>query len=89
MPGQDPSVTNAVVSARRLIDNVELILTDSPVSPVNSGGPLINNRGEVVGIVIAGLNELLRDQLEGVGFAIPINYVKDVLPSLRAGAPES
>jgi S1-C subfamily serine protease len=57
----------------------EMIQTDAAVNPGNSGGPLISSRGEVVGIVSAYV-----EGAHGVGFAIPINFAKRVIPDLLA-----
>ena len=61
-----------------------LIQTDTPINPGNSGGPLVNAKGEVIGI-----NESIESPVDGsvgVGFAIPINLVKQLLPSLENGS---
>ncbi len=61
---------------------IEMIQTDASINPGNSGGPLLNAKGEVVGIntliVTGGLS-----QSAGVGFAVPINVAKEILPQLR------
>jgi serine protease Do len=62
----------------------KLIQTDASINPGNSGGPLLNARGEVIGISLATLADGFGDTM-GIGFAIPINSVKSVLPALRAG----
>jgi len=54
------------------------IQTDASINPGNSGGPLFNLRGEVVGIPTA-----IRQGAQGIGFAVPVNALKDVLPQLR------
>ena len=62
--------------------SVEMIQTDAAINPGNSGGPLLNTRGEVIGI-----NTLIitrgAPQSSGVGFAVPINVAKEILPQLR------
>jgi serine protease Do len=61
---------------------VELLQTDASINPGNSGGPLINTRGEVIGI-----NTLIvtqgAPQSAGIGFAVPINVAREILPQLR------
>lgn len=86
----DFSVTEGIVSAVRpnpgAIEDLvpRLIQTDAAINPGNSGGPLLNSRGEVVGINTAIVSRGA-PQFAGVGFAIPINLAKDVLPQLRDG----
>lgn len=76
------SVTVGVVSflGRKLFDQSldAFIQTDAAISFGNSGGPLINARGEVVGMTTA-----ISSQSSNIGFAIPINQVVAVLPQLR------
>jgi len=84
--GLDHTVTAGIVSAkgRRIGEGPyeDFIQTDASINPGNSGGPLINLRGEVVGIntaIFSGSGGNI-----GIGFAIPTNLVKDLLPQLRA-----
>lgn len=80
--GLGHTVTLGIVSAKArsigagLYD--DFIQTDASINPGNSGGPLFNWRGEVVGI-----NAAIRAGANGIGFAIPIDAAKDVLPQLR------
>lgn len=83
--GLDHTVTSGIVSAKgRNIgagpyDN--FIQTDASINPGNSGGPLVNMEGEVVGINTAILSRSGGNI--GIGFAIPINLVKELLPQLK------
>jgi serine protease Do len=83
--GLDHTVTSGIVSAKgRQIgagpyDN--FIQTDASINPGNSGGPLINLRGEVVGINTAIFSQSGGNI--GIGFAIPANSVKELLPQLE------
>lgn len=58
---------------------VNLIQTDAAINPGNSGGPLINTKGEVIGI---NTLKIADSDVEGIGFAIPINEVKDRIEAL-------
>ena len=77
------SVTVGVVSfmGRKLFDNSldDYIQTDAAINFGNSGGPLIDARGDVVGI-----NTAISSQANNIGFAIPINQVRAVLPQLKS-----
>ena len=83
------TVTVGVVSAvGRPFEQVQgraqnVIQTDAAINPGNSGGPLLNLRGEVVGINTAIVSD--RPSNLGIGFAVPINTVRDLLPQLRTG----
>ncbi|MBI3366836.1 trypsin-like peptidase domain-containing protein, partial [Candidatus Roizmanbacteria bacterium] len=58
------------------LDNV--IQTDAPISPGNSGGPLLNSKGEVIGI-----NTAIAQEGQNIGFAIPVNVVKDLIENFN------
>ncbi|MEE2638518.1 MAG: trypsin-like peptidase domain-containing protein [Acidobacteriota bacterium] len=60
-----------------------VIQTDAAINPGNSGGPLLNLRGEVIGINTAIVSD--RPSNLGIGFAVPINTVRELLPQLRSG----
>jgi serine protease Do len=61
-----------------------MIQTDAAINPGNSGGPLLNVRGEVVGMNTAIFTDQ-RSANIGIGFATPINAIRDLLPQLRTG----
>jgi serine protease Do len=63
----------------------EMLQTDAAINPGNSGGPLLNLRGDVVGINTAILGGRARAGNLGIGFAVPINVVRELLPELRSG----
>ena len=63
----------------------EMIQTDAAINPGNSGGPLLNIRGEVIGINTAIISNDRASGNIGIGFAVPINTVRDILPQLRTG----
>jgi S1-C subfamily serine protease len=65
------SVTSGVVSAIRDIDGEKLIQMDAPISPGNSGGPVVNSHGEVVAITVARLKAGVN-----LNFSIPINFAR-------------
>jgi S1-C subfamily serine protease len=62
----------------------DLIQTDAPINPGNSGGALLNADGQVIGIT-SEIESPVRGSV-GVGFAIPINTAKQLLPQLEAGS---
>ncbi len=87
------SITMGIISARSRDMNIDgkkntYIQTDAAINLGNSGGPLLNMKGEVVGIntakaVIAGYDEYGQSvNAEGLGFALPINEVMTVVPAL-------
>ncbi len=78
------STTCGIISAlNRTIttdnDSLSLIQTDAAINPGNSGGPLINSFGQVIGI---NSNKIVSSQVEGIGFAIPINEAKPIIDDL-------
>lgn len=92
--GEQSSMAMGIISglsrsleSQRALENPELryslpevIQTDSPINPGNSGGPLLNLQGEVLGV-----NSAIRSTTgfnSGVGFSIPVNAVRRIIPSL-------
>lgn len=80
--GHGHSMTKGIISAiGREIDEINLypfIQTDASINPGNSGGPLVNIRGEVIGV-----NAAIDARAQGIGFAIPVDNVKSLLPQLE------
>jgi serine protease Do len=80
--GLERSVSQGIVSNRnRNIEGQIYLQTDAAINPGNSGGPLFNLRGEVIGVTSRGARADVADNL---GFAIPVNYVKDFLRNREA-----
>ena len=83
--GYSHSVSTGIVSAvhRDLKDRegksglADLIQTDAAINPGNSGGPLLNAYGQVIGI-----NTAIRSDAQNIGFSIPINRLRDLIPEL-------
>lgn len=80
--GLERSVSQGIVSNRnRNIEGQIFLQTDAAINPGNSGGPMFNLRGEVIGVTSRGARADIADNL---GFAIPVNYVKDFLRNREA-----
>lgn len=83
--GLGNSVTQGIISSqqREISTNgrssVSLIQTDAAINPGNSGGALLNGRGELIGI---NTIKIADEQVEGIGFAIPINHAIPILEQL-------
>jgi serine protease Do len=63
----------------------DMLQTDAAINPGNSGGPLLNIRGEVIGMNTAIITNARTEGNIGIGFAVPINTVRELLPQLRQG----
>jgi len=82
--GLEHTVTAGIVSAKHRRDvsgesYEDFIQTDAAINPGNSGGPLIDLQGRVVGI-----NTAIRSDANTIGFSVPINQAKEILPQLKA-----
>jgi len=89
--GLEGSITVGIISGvervmasahERSITN--MLQTDTAINPGNSGGPLLDSKGEVIGI-----NTAIEPSSNGIGFAIPINNAKSLLPALLQGGEVS
>ena len=82
--GLGHTITAGIISAKGRVIGAgpydDFLQTDAAINPGNSGGPLFNMNGEVIGI-----NTAIVAQGQGIGFAIPINLIKEILPQLKAG----
>ncbi len=85
------TVTKGILSAReRLVETtlsgqkilIEVLQTDAAINPGNSGGPLVNQKGEVIGI---NSMKIVRDTIEGIGFAIPMENAIEIAKALEKG----
>jgi serine protease Do len=63
----------------------DMLQTDAAINPGNSGGPLLNIRGEVIGMNTAIISNGRAEGNIGIGFAVPINAVRELLPQLHTG----
>ncbi len=76
--GDEPTATTGIISAKRPATN--FLQTDASLNPGNSGGPLLDQYGCVVGINTAGVDETDDGQaITGINFAIPVNDLRDAL----------
>lgn len=83
--GMDQTVSTGIISSVRILDSgIKVLQTTAPASPGNSGGPLIDSSGAVVGVITFSL---IKGQ--NLNFAIPSNYVRGMLQSLENGIPTS
>ncbi|MBN2735970.1 MAG: trypsin-like peptidase domain-containing protein [Spirochaetales bacterium] len=80
--GLENTLTQGILSnvSPRFIQMGNVVQVDAPINNGNSGGPLLDSRGHLLGVVFAGL-----EMFEGLNFAIPYNYVKKILFKLYMG----
>ena len=84
LSGRDRIVSVAVDSSTTEDYAMKVIQTDAAVNPGNSGGPLVNYKGEVIGIISM---KIVDNEIEGMGFAIPIEDVMTHINELESGKP--
>lgn len=80
LSGKNRLVTVSLTSGSYMI---EALQTDAAMNPGNSGGPLVNMNGKVIGV---NSLKLVEDEIEGMGFAIPIETVMSVIDKLESGS---
>ncbi len=82
--GHSNSMTVGIVSAKgrslKELNRFPFIQTDASINPGNSGGPLLNTEGYVIGV-----NTAIDARAQGIGFAIPSNYAKKIIRTLKSG----
>jgi len=89
--GYEHTVTVGVISATSRAFRVtngrsnDMLQTDAAINPGNSGGPLLNVRGEVIGMNTAIITNARSEGNIGIGFAVPSNTVRELLPQLHTG----
>lgn len=80
--GHGHSMTKGIISSKGRaiseINKIPLLQTDASINPGNSGGPLVNSKGQVIGV-----NAAIDARAQGIGFAIPIDEVKAIIPQLE------
>jgi len=84
--GLEKTVTSGIVSAlgRRFLQIGDVYQIDAPVNQGNSGGPVIDNEGRLVGVVFAGIS-----QFQGLNFAVPADRLAAALPVMMKGGKAS
>ena len=90
--GSDPTLTRGIISStNRIFEDTKYIQTDAAIAPGNSGGPVVDRFGSVVGVNTAGLVQIQDDGTEvpipGIYLAIASNEVSSRLNTMAAGGP--
>lgn len=80
--GLENTITSGIISAgdRRFLQMGDVMQVDVPINQGNSGGPLLDEDGDLIGVVFAGI-----EQFEGINFAIPVNWLIKIFPKLYDG----
>lgn len=77
--GLEGTLSNGIISAVRTVGTGQLLQITAPISPGSSGGPVLNQSGQVVGIAVAKFKEG-----ESLNFAVPVSYLSDLLWTKKA-----
>lgn len=80
---QTVTITKGILSAKRTFDGVSYFQTDAAINSGNSGGPLVNTKGKVVGI-----NTSILTGSQNIGFAIDVNAAESIISDIKSGAKE-
>ena len=75
--GLEHTLTDGLISARRVYDNQRYLQTSTPISPGNSGGPLFNMRGAVIGVSTATIGRWEAGQ--NLNLAVPVNELRNLI----------
>lgn len=75
--GLHHTVTSGIVSGYRELSGKRYVQVDAPINPGNSGGPLVNADG-----VLLGVNTMIFSDTEGIGFAIPVDTIRQAFPGI-------
>ncbi len=81
--GLEGTFSNGIIS-RRDKDRKERLQMTAPISPGSSGGPVLNRKGEIIGVSVAGHRDL---DAQNINFAIPSNYLKKLLDQSKLAKP--
>jgi serine protease Do len=85
-PSLAGTVSDGLVAARRVVNGTRRIQISAPISPGNSGGPVLTEAGQVIGLVLSGI---VAEGAENLNFALPINYVLESLSLSSEPTPRS
>ena len=77
--GLKGSISKGLIAAKRDLEKIKLMQITAPISPGNSGGPIVNGYGEVIGVATMGFDSSMA---QNINFAIPINYLKEEIEKI-------
>ena len=72
--GLEGTISDGIISGLREFDNFSILQISAPISPGNSGGPVVNEFGEVIGVATFTFSEG-----QNINFAVPVKYLKELL----------